>query len=211
MATFVSWSHWHSSQSQRWPHTSHHPTIMNGITSPLSSSLLSLNTFKEDEKWVDFPDIDTPFDEMGDYKHQIIVQHLSFFQRHDGDHLEYIIDQCVWTPKHHLLLLATSFMMRIKLNWEDLAYPYCTSRPTCVYPKVSFKHDPDYKQFRPFFGWLVPAIITNTFEYTTQYACYLLVPCSRKHLIDPIWLSKFIITTKMLLVTSLFRCPSCLN
>jgi hypothetical protein len=37
-------------------------------------------------------------------------------------------------------------------------------------PKVLVKHDPDFDQLRPFFGWLSTDIIKKTFDHTTQYA-----------------------------------------
>jgi hypothetical protein len=39
--------------------------------------------FKEDEQWGDFPELESSFDEFGDYKHRVIVQHLAYFQRQD--------------------------------------------------------------------------------------------------------------------------------
>jgi hypothetical protein len=37
-------------------------------------------------------------------------------------------------------------------------------------PKVTLKHEPNYKQLHPSFGWFAPDIIQKTFEHTTQYA-----------------------------------------
>jgi hypothetical protein len=48
--------------------------------------------FKEDEQWGEVPDINTSFDEVGDYRHQVIVQNLAYFQRQDGDLLDDVID-----------------------------------------------------------------------------------------------------------------------
>jgi hypothetical protein len=44
--------------------------------------------FKGDEQWGEFPAINTSFDEVGDYRHRAIVQHLAYFQRKDGDQLD---------------------------------------------------------------------------------------------------------------------------
>jgi hypothetical protein len=35
------------------------------------------------------------FDEFGDYNHRVIVPHLAYFQRQEGELLEDVIDQCV--------------------------------------------------------------------------------------------------------------------
>jgi hypothetical protein len=51
--------------------------------------------FKEDEQWGEVPELDSSFDEVGDYKHRVIVQHLAYFHRQDGDLIDNIIDQCV--------------------------------------------------------------------------------------------------------------------
>jgi hypothetical protein len=32
------------------------------------------------------------------------------------------------------------------------------------------KHEPDYDQLRPFFGWSATDLIKKTFEHTTKYA-----------------------------------------
>jgi hypothetical protein len=39
--------------------------------------------------------VESSFDEFGDYKHHVIVQHLEYFQRQDGELLEDVIEQCV--------------------------------------------------------------------------------------------------------------------
>jgi hypothetical protein len=51
--------------------------------------------FKEDEHWGEVPELDSSFDEFGDYKQHVIVQHLAYFQRQDGDLIDDVIDQCV--------------------------------------------------------------------------------------------------------------------
>jgi hypothetical protein len=39
--------------------------------------------------------VESSFDEFCDNKHRVIVQHLEYFQRQDGELLEDVIDQCV--------------------------------------------------------------------------------------------------------------------
>jgi hypothetical protein len=33
--------------------------------------------FKDDEQWGEVPELDSSFDEVGDYKHRVIVQHMA--------------------------------------------------------------------------------------------------------------------------------------
>jgi hypothetical protein len=39
--------------------------------------------------------LESSFDEFGDYKHRVIVQHLAYFQLQDGDLIDDVVDQCV--------------------------------------------------------------------------------------------------------------------
>jgi hypothetical protein len=39
--------------------------------------------FKEDEQWGEVPELDSSFDEVGDYKHRVIVELLAYFHRKD--------------------------------------------------------------------------------------------------------------------------------
>jgi hypothetical protein len=55
--------------------------------------------FKQEEQLGEVPTIDSFFDEVGDYKHQIIVQHMAYFQRQDGDLLDDVIDLCVFASQ----------------------------------------------------------------------------------------------------------------
>jgi hypothetical protein len=85
-----------------WPFTDHEwdnlPHVI--LTSELEwdPSVLD-HEFKEDEQLGEVPTIDYSFDEVGDYKHQVIVQHISYFQRQDGDLLDDVIDQCVFASQ----------------------------------------------------------------------------------------------------------------
>jgi hypothetical protein len=54
-----------------------------------------IHDFKEDEEWGVVPELESSFDEVGDYKHQVIVQHLAYFHRQDGNTVEDSIVQCV--------------------------------------------------------------------------------------------------------------------
>jgi hypothetical protein len=49
------------------------------------------NEFKEDGKWGDAPTIPRSFDDVGDYKHCVALQHQSYFQHQDGNSIDDII------------------------------------------------------------------------------------------------------------------------
>jgi hypothetical protein len=50
--------------------------------------------FKEDEQWGAVPELDSSFDYISAYKHRLIVPHLAYFHRQDGDLIDDVIDQC---------------------------------------------------------------------------------------------------------------------
>jgi hypothetical protein len=50
--------------------------------------------FKEDEQWGDTPTIPGFFDNDGDYKHHVALQHQSYFQRQDGNSIDDVIYKC---------------------------------------------------------------------------------------------------------------------
>jgi hypothetical protein len=51
--------------------------------------------FKEEEHWGEIAEMESSFDDVGDYEHCIIVQHLVYSQRHDGNVFDDIFEQCV--------------------------------------------------------------------------------------------------------------------
>jgi hypothetical protein len=69
--------------------------------------------FKEDEQWGDTPSIPSSFDDVGDYKNRVALQHQSYFQRQDGDSIDDIINQWSLPLTQYLLfmsLMLLSFM-----------------------------------------------------------------------------------------------------
>jgi hypothetical protein len=124
--------------------------------------------FKEVEQWGEVPELDSSFDDYGDYKHRVIVQHLAYFHRQDGDLIADVIDQCVLDAQTSQVLPEPVFY---DAHETELAIPEgIPLEPAPSGPKVISKREPDYDQLRPFFGWLSPDIIKKTFEHTTQYA-----------------------------------------
>jgi hypothetical protein len=106
--------------------------------------------FKEDEHWGAVPEVESSFDEFGDYKHCVIVQHLEYFQRQDGELLEDVIDQCVLdaqtsqVPDEPIFYDAHETELGMPTPEDSLAEPTLPSGP-----KVISKHNPDYNQLRP--------------------------------------------------------------
>jgi hypothetical protein len=87
------------------------------------------HTIKENEQWGDVSDIDTPFDEMGDYKHRAFVN----ICRISRDKMVITLNlfsvilliSVSLTHKHQLLLQKLSFMMHTTLNRiYSLPLPY---------------------------------------------------------------------------------------
>jgi hypothetical protein len=87
------------------------------------------------------------YDEFGQYRQRVLVNHLLYFSRQDGTTLDDNIDQCILTAHQSTLDPSVECDAHI-LN----------------------KTDPDFGQLRPLFGWLSPDIIKKTFTHTTQYA-----------------------------------------
>jgi hypothetical protein len=107
--------------------------------------------FKEDEQWGEGPELDSSFDEFGDYKHHMIVQHLAYFQRQDGDLIDDFIDQCVLDAHTSQVPHEPVFC---DAHETELAIPeYTPHEPTPSGPKVISKCDPDYTQVTPIL-WL---------------------------------------------------------
>jgi hypothetical protein len=70
------------------------PHIMLTLEVEWDPSVLD-HDFKEDYQYGEVPEMESSFDNVGDYKHQVIVQHLEYCQRQDGNLLDDVIDQCV--------------------------------------------------------------------------------------------------------------------
>jgi hypothetical protein len=97
--------------------------------------------------------LDSSFDEVGDYKHRVIVQHLAYFPRQDGDLLDDGIDQCVLDAQTSQVPHEPVFY---NAHETELAIPEgIPPAPAPSGPKVISKREPNYDQLRPFFGGLV--------------------------------------------------------
>jgi hypothetical protein len=122
--------------------------------------------FKEDEQWGEITEMESSFDNVGDYKHRVIVQHLVYFQWHDGSLFDDNLDQCLFDEQVSEPLQEMVFY---DAHEAKLSLPPEYSHPehTSSGMKITSKRDPGYDQLHPFFGWSAEDLIKKTFE---QYA-----------------------------------------
>jgi hypothetical protein len=87
--------------------------------------------------------LDSSFDEVGDYKHRVVVQRLAYFHRQDGDLIYDVTDQCVLDSQTSQVPHEPVFY---DAHETELAIPEgIPPAPTPSGPKVISKSDPDYK------------------------------------------------------------------
>jgi hypothetical protein len=138
------------------PHTDHEfdtlPHVF--LTSELEWDPTVLDhDFHDASEWADAATSDhgnllnSRYDEFGQYRHRVLVNHLAYFSRLDGTNFDDCIDQCVFLAHQSVIDPAVN----------------------CSSPTIN-KKDPDFLQLRPLFGWLSPDTIKKTFMHTTQYA-----------------------------------------
>jgi hypothetical protein len=113
--------------------------------------------------------MESSLDNIGDCKHHIIVKHLEYFQRQDGDLLDDVIDQCTLDSQvsqgNSEPIFFDAHETELGMTSEG-THP----EPTPSVPTVIPKREHDYDQLRHFFGWSASDLIKKTFEHTTQYA-----------------------------------------
>jgi hypothetical protein len=110
------------------------------------------------------------FDEFGNYKHCVTVQYAAYFHRHSSNDIEDVIDQCVYDAQYSQV---TSDEPNIFYDaHEHLIDDHEEFDPDTFHvqldPRKLNHKPPDYSLLRPFFGWLSPDIIKDTFQHTTQ-------------------------------------------
>jgi hypothetical protein len=97
------------------------------------------------------------FVEFGNYKHCVTVQYAACFHRHSfTNDIEDVIDQCVYDAHEHHIDDHEEFdpdTFNVKLDPRNLNHKSL-----------------GYSLSRPFFGWLPPYVIKETYQHTTQYA-----------------------------------------
>jgi hypothetical protein len=132
------------------------------------------HVFGPDHQWQDIIDSDPSFnrfDEFGKYRQRLTIQHMAYFNRHDGDSVDDNIDRCIVNANLHFSSLnilsyaAHETDITLASDVDDF-----TAHPQVVIPKFISKKAPDFDALRPFFAWFSPEIIKKTFANTTQYA-----------------------------------------
>ena len=138
------------------------------------------HTLTDDEQWADaLSDLEADpstnlFDEFGNYRQRVTIQHAAYFLRQSGDDLQDVIDQCVYDAHSH----DTSEPIFYDAHDHDVTTPEDEEdddqedAPPAMppEPRQTLSKPPDYSKLRPLFGWLSPDLIQKTFEHTTQYA-----------------------------------------
>jgi hypothetical protein len=121
-------------------------------------------------KKMSIPELESSFDEIGGYKHWVIVQHWHIISAKMVYLLDDVIDQCCLDSQTsqvlHELVFHDAHETELGMPPPDDTLP----EPTSSDPKVITRLDPDYEQLRPFFGWLARELTKRTFEHTIQYA-----------------------------------------
>lgn len=139
---------------------------------------------EDDEQWADALDTleadptTNLFDEFGNYRKRVIIQHSEYFQRQDGDDMEDIIDQCVYhasisAGSDPIFYDAHEYFINDHGLEDDAADDDEEEHlPPALppEPRVVSSRTPEYEKLRPLFGWLSADIIQKTFQHTTQYA-----------------------------------------
>ena len=141
-------------------------------------SVLDYNPDLDKDKWFDCisdiqPDPNGPrFDAYGDYQHRVIVQHAAFFDRRTSDDIDDVIDRCVYHTQvtAHKPIVYAAYEHEIDNTDDDDAFFDPDMFEVKLDPRTVAHKPPDYSLLRPFFGWLSPDIIKETFQHTTQYA-----------------------------------------
>jgi hypothetical protein len=131
------------------------------------SSVLD-HEFKEDEQWGDPSAIPSTFNDVGEYKHRVALQHHSYFQHQDGNLTDDIIDQCIFvTHSSPSTYEFDNTLFYDTYKTEILDTPTSSQILT---PKHTVKREPDFQKLQPLFGWLSTDLIQKTYKHTTQYA-----------------------------------------
>jgi Reverse transcriptase (RNA-dependent DNA polymerase) len=141
--------------------------------------------FSDNEQWYDALDIDpdpnTPrFDEFGNYRHLVTVQHATYFERSfsnsshkDDPDIENVIDHCTYdahSSTTHNMDNSTTFYDAYEHHLDDDEQFDPDTFSLKLDPRTVAYKAPDYSLLRPYFGWFSTDIIKQTFEHTTQYA-----------------------------------------
>ena len=136
-------------------------------------SVLDSDPEEENEQWwdaeeeVDEHPYHTLFDEYGNYRKRVTVQHCEAFARSTSNDLDNLIDTCTL----HTLDIKDNLHF-FDAHMHQLAFEQETT-PT-ISPAAEARSqspkEPDYSKLKPVFGWLPTETIKKTFQHTTQLA-----------------------------------------
>ena len=136
----------------------------------------------EDEQWFDaisepIEHLPTAFDEFGNYRHRVNVQHADYLTRGSDRSADSYIDHCVYHAHQHPSSdfcetpeptsdFYDAHEHEMDHRDDTVGEPPPTSPQS---PNITHK-EPNYDSLRPMFGWLSPQVIKKTLQNTTQYA-----------------------------------------
>jgi hypothetical protein len=122
--------------------------------------------FKDDEQCGDLPTIPSSFNEVGEYKYRVVLQHHSYFKRQEGNSTDDVIDQCIFTT--HSSPSTYEFNNTLFYDTYDMEILDAPTSSQILTPKHTIKCEPGFQKLRPLFGWLSTDLILKTFKHTTQ-------------------------------------------
>lgn len=129
----------------------------------------------DNDTWFDtFRAVDTTspqpqFDEFGDYRFRVSVQHALSRLSLDGD-VDNAIDYCVYQAHAHASTPADAPTLPYPTVFPSDPPPDVLPIASPLTPRTLAQHPPDYDLLRPYFGWISSDLVKKTLEYTTQYA-----------------------------------------
>ena len=132
---------------------------------------------EDNEQWMDaLTDLETNpstnlFDECGNYRKRVEIDHVDYLWRSNEDNLDATIDLCVHNSLHINRTLGCYDAQQHDIDTTiEETEDNSPTVPSLPQPVITTKKTPDYEKLRPLFGWLSTDIIKETFERTTQYA-----------------------------------------
>jgi hypothetical protein len=106
--------------------------------------------FKEDEQWGDSPTIPSDFNDIGEYKHRVALQHHSYFERQDSNSIDDVIDQCIYFT--HSSPSTYEFKDTLFYDIYEAEILDAPTSSQTLTPKQTINRDPDFPSLRPLFG-----------------------------------------------------------
>ncbi len=125
----------------------------------------------EDVRWYDAvsTEAESPpqptFNEFGDYRFRVNVQHAFRYVPFGDDVIDDVIDHCIYSVHDLETQIARA---------PDIVIPALPpGEPPPIHtitPRTLTQRSPDFARLRPYFGWISADLVKLTLEHTTQYA-----------------------------------------